>query len=182
MDVERASDDGIYAPCVRPASDLRPIMISDLKLDTPGHSHYRGTRILLRVRSPPDAMTNTMETVEDEEGDIFHEDKGTAIVVDEQGTIALFEFFNHPYESSVELLRPGRIFILKEPFVQCDTNGQYSLTVNHPSDIIWLHDANGRVPLTWRLSMLAVRDRSPNLRMQGNDAVKEQNWLKAERL
>lgn len=53
-----------YPPCVRPAAELQPILISQMSLET----HRRGRKIIVRVLTPPDRITAIMAIVEDEEG------------------------------------------------------------------------------------------------------------------
>ncbi|KND88680.1 Protein unc-45 [Tolypocladium ophioglossoides CBS 100239] len=153
-----------YTPCARSVSELRPIMISDMRLET----HHRGTRTLVRVRTPPQRITAVM-----------------AIVEDEQGTAVLLQLYYQPEELVVpaeEILQPDSVCILKEPFFKCATDGSYSLRVDHLSDIIWLEDGDERVPPKWRKPALTLNDNSESIRMQGNDAVQNQSWAVAQRL
>ncbi|KAM4056125.1 SET domain-containing protein [Hirsutella rhossiliensis] len=153
-----------YTPCVRSASELRPMMVSGMRLEM----HHRGTKTLLRVRTPPSRMTAVM-----------------AIVEDEQGTAVLLQLYCQPDEAVVpakEIVRPDSVCIVKEAFLKTASDGTYSLRVDHISDIIWLDDADDRVPLKWRKPALTMSSMSNNIRMQGNSAVARQNWAEAQRL
>lgn len=81
-----------------------------------------------------------------------------------------------------EILGPDNVCMLKEPFFKCATDGSYSLRVDHVSDIIWLDDADERIPLKWRKPALNLNASSKNIRAQGNDAMQNQNWAEAQRL
>ncbi|KAM0426404.1 hypothetical protein ACHAPT_008451 [Fusarium lateritium] len=153
-----------YPPCVISARDLEPIMISDMRLET----HHRGKKVMLRVLTSPDRITAI-----------------TAIVEDERGTAVLLQLYHQPDESLVpktEILGPGKICILKEPFFKCAADGSYSLRVDHLGDIVWLDEDNELIPSRWR-KPVAIRDNtSKDIRTQGNDAVQSQDWAAALRL
>ncbi|PNY29022.1 Protein unc-45 [Tolypocladium capitatum] len=151
-----------YTPCARSVSELQPIMISEMRLET----HHRGSKTLVRIRTLPQRITAVM-----------------AIVEDEQGTAVLLQLYNQPEELVVparEILLPDGVCILKEPFFKCATDGSYSLRVDHVSDIIWLEDNDERVPPKWRKP--ALNADSESIRMQGNHAVQNQSWAAAQRL
>lgn len=151
-----------YPPCLRSASELQPLMISDMRLQT----HHRGKKTLLRVLTPPSRMTAVM-----------------AIVEDEQGTAVLLQLYYQPDEATLpahEIVHVDRICIVKEAFFKFATDGSYTLRVDHVSDIIWLDESDERVPLKWKKPPLTTK--SVSLRMQGNSAVAKQNWAGAQRL
>ncbi|KAJ4137178.1 hypothetical protein NW768_002759 [Fusarium equiseti] len=153
-----------YPPCIISANDLEPIMISDMRLET----HHRGKKVMLRVLTPPDRMTAVM-----------------AIVEDEKGTAVLLQLYHQPGENVVpatEILNPKMVYILKEPFFKCATDGTYSLRVDQPSDIIRLDGTDDRIPSPWRSSVVITKKNSTDIRKQGNDAVKDKKWAEALRL
>ncbi|KAI5465125.1 hypothetical protein BGZ63DRAFT_412505 [Mariannaea sp. PMI_226] len=153
-----------YSPCIHPITKLKPVMISEMRLET----HHRGTSLLLRVLTPPQRMTAVM-----------------AIVEDERGTAVLLQLYHQPEEILVpadEIVKLGRVCILKEPYFKCATDGAYSLRVDHVSDIVWLDQADGRIPRKWRKKELSFNSCSQSIRIQGNDAVRNQKWAEAQRL
>ncbi|KAI1068277.1 hypothetical protein LB507_004252 [Fusarium sp. FIESC RH6] len=153
-----------YPPCIDSANDLKPIMISDMRLET----HHRGKKIMLRVLTPPDRMTAVM-----------------AVVEDEKGTAVLLQLYHQPDETIVpatEILNANMVYILKEPFFKCATDGTYSLRVDHPSDIIRLDGADDRIPSRWRPSMVISSGNSTVIRKRGNEAVQAKKWAEALRL
>ena len=153
-----------YPPCIDSANDLKPIMISDMRLET----HHRGKKIMLRVLTPPDRMTAVM-----------------AVVEDETGTAVLLQLYHQPDETIVpatEILNTNMVYILKEPFFKGATDGTYSLRVDHPSDIIRLDGADDRIPSRWRPSMVISSGNSTDIRKKGNEAVQAKKWAEALRL
>ncbi|PHH85191.1 hypothetical protein CDD83_778 [Cordyceps sp. RAO-2017] len=138
-------------------------MISDMKLET----HHRGKRTLLRVCTPANRMTAVM-----------------AIVEDQQGTAVLLQLYHQPEEADVpadDILWPGLVFIVKEPFFKCASDGSYSIRVDHPSDIIWLGEDDEYVPMNWRRATVQSES-SPDYRTRGNEAVKNEKWAEAHAL
>ncbi|KXJ88455.1 TPR domain protein [Microdochium bolleyi] len=153
-----------YGPCVRPASELEPIMIADMQLET----HHRGKRVALRVLTPPDRMTAVM-----------------AIVEDEQGTAVLLQSYYQPAEAVVpadEIMRAGDVFIVKEPFFKTATDGSYTVRVDHLGDLIRLADGDERIPRPWARRANATQLVSKDMRLQGNAAVQAMKWAEAHRL
>jgi hypothetical protein len=153
-----------YSPCILPAKDLKPIAISQMRLET----HHRGSKVLLRVLTPPDRINAVLVIVEDEEE-----------------TAILLQIYQQPEEEfvpCVETFLPDRICIIKEPFFKQSMDGPYSLRVDHPSDIIWLDENDQQIPEKWR----NIRNRIPNSsqghREQGNACVINKEWAAAHRL
>ncbi|KAM0271398.1 hypothetical protein ACHAQH_009120 [Verticillium albo-atrum] len=153
-----------YAPCVLPIGDLQYMPITDMRLET----HHRGRKVLLRVRTPPKRMTSIM-----------------AIAQDEKGTAVLLQLYYQPEQSMVPaefILNEDDVFILKEPFLKCATDGQCTLRVDHLSDLVRLDETDELVPLRWRRRLSASTEGSTSIRARGNDAVNNQEWAKAYQL
>ncbi|CAJ2507834.1 Uu.00g090200.m01.CDS01 [Anthostomella pinea] len=176
MDVKKITDGNEYASFFkqllataelaarRKVRHLQWMMISAMKLET----HHRGTKTLLRVLTPPDRINAVMAVVEDQEG-----------------TAVLLQLYHLPEETVVpadHVLCKDRVCILKEAFFKATTDGTYSLRVDHVNDIIWLADDDEHIPAKWRRQRLAVQQASLEARMQGNKAVSNNDWAKAERL
>lgn len=156
-----------YAPCLRPVSELEPIMIADMKLET----HHRGKMTRVRLLTPPDRMTAVM-----------------AIVEDEQGTAVLLQSYYQPGEAAMpveQIMRQGDVFILKEPFFKTATDGAYTLRVDHLGDLIRLADGDERIPPRWDKGTtrgLAGQLSSVDFRLCGNAAVQAARWAEAHHL
>ncbi|KAB5582423.1 TPR domain protein [Coniochaeta sp. 2T2.1] len=153
-----------YPPSIRSASELEPILISQMKLET----HHRGSKIVVRVMVPGSRMNAVL-----------------AIVEDEKGTATLLQVYHQPDESvapAAEILQEGCCYLIKEPYFKATTSdGSYSIRVDHPSDIVRLKHGDGAIPNKWRNSK-AIAGTSKSIRMQGNDAVGKKSWAEAERL
>lgn len=154
-----------YLPRVKSIEDLKPIMIKEMALKT----HHRGRMIYLEVLTPPSCITAV-----------------TAIVGDGEGTAVLLQLYHQAEKPRVllhEILWPGRVCILKEPFFKATTtDGTYGLRVDHDSDIIWLDKTDERMSPKWRTPMQGLGFSSHHLRLQGNAAVQRQDWTEAEHL
>ncbi|KAI8227020.1 hypothetical protein K4K55_008211 [Colletotrichum sp. SAR 10_96] len=150
-----------YPPCVRSAASLRPLPISKMKLE----EHHRGKQVVIRTMTPPDKMNAVM-----------------AIAEDEEGTAVLLQLYNQPEDVKAdELLPQSSVHIIKEPFFKVTTDGKYSLRVDHVSDILLLSANDERIPKRWRTPK-QTDGNSEETRLQGNAAVKQQDWGRAERL
>lgn len=153
-----------YPPCIKPLSELKPINISKLNLET----HHRGYWTLLRILTQPRRCMAVMAVVEDVEN-----------------TAVLLQLHNQPDENLVpakNVLRWKSFCIVKEPLFKCAMDGAYLLRVDHPSDVIWLDDSDERLPLRWRKAVLTLDGGSQELRAKGNEAVQRKRWAEAERL
>ncbi|KAI0837710.1 hypothetical protein F5Y06DRAFT_63003 [Hypoxylon sp. FL0890] len=149
-----------YPPCTLRATELKPIPISQMKLET----HHRGCKVVVRVMVPPSRITAIM-----------------AIVEDERGTATLLQLYNQPPEALVpagESLRQGCFYLLKEPFFKGTASGSYSLRVDHVSDIMLLSDSDELVPTKWRKTK-TIAETSGSIRKRGNEAVGKKNWAEA---
>jgi hypothetical protein len=117
-----------YPPCAVPFSNLKKTMIDDLLLET----HHRGTYLLVRSVTPQDRMTAVMAIVEDEKGDVL--------------MVQLY----HQEDGAEDILVEGTVLILKEPFLEAMSDGNYGLRVDHLSDVVFLSADDQRVPSSWR--------------------------------
>ncbi|KAI8724149.1 hypothetical protein NCS52_00272600 [Fusarium sp. LHS14.1] len=153
-----------YPPCVVSAQDLEPIKITEMRLET----HHRGKKITMRVLTQPDRLLGIV-----------------AIAEDEHGMALLLQLYQQPGEDLVpqtEILSPGKICIIKEPYFKQTTRGPYSVRVDHLGDIIWLNDGDARIPSRWQKSAAKLNKDSTDVRTRGNKAVQNGNWAVAQRL
>ncbi|KAJ0364467.1 hypothetical protein COL26b_012495 [Colletotrichum chrysophilum] len=104
-----------------------------------------------------------------------------ATAEDEEGTAVLLQLYNQPEDVEADDLLPqSSVHIIKEPFFKVTTDGKYSLRVDHVSDDLLLSVNDERIPKRWRIPNQT--DGNSETRLQGNAAVKQQNWGRAERL
>lgn len=155
-----------YLPCTLPATDLEPMLITQMKLET----HHRRRSIVVRVLTPADRLTAVM-----------------AIVEDVQSTAVLLQLYHQPPEDRVPaatIIKPGGLFLLKEPYLKKSTSdGTLSLRVDHVSDVIRLCETDELVPPKWKKAQgVPSNGASAKLRAQGNKAVGKRLWAEAEQL
>ncbi|OAA49156.1 Tetratricopeptide-like helical [Beauveria brongniartii RCEF 3172] len=117
-------------------------------------THHRGHKILLRVCTEAHRVPALSVVVEDEQ---------------EQAIVLRLE--NQPDEKTIpsrQYLSKGTVLLLKEPFLQVENSGrQFTLRVDHVSDLIWLHGDDERIPIAWR-PRISETD-SVKTRLRGND-------------
>jgi hypothetical protein len=157
-----------YPPCTRSAAELKPMSISQMKIGT----HHRGFRVLIRVLTPPVREYHPV----------------IAIVIDEEGTATMLQLYHAASEAvvpTVETLRPGSYYLIKEPYFRMLKNlleyPLYTLRVDHCSDIMLLSDSHELLPAKCEEHKAPLYT-SKDIRMQGNVAVGKNSWAEAERL
>ncbi|KAM3514258.1 hypothetical protein MY11210_002147 [Beauveria gryllotalpidicola] len=139
-----------YPPCVLSSDELEPISISDMRCLT----HHRGHKILLRVCTEAHRVPSLSVVVEDEQ---------------EHAIVLRLE--NQPDEKTIpsrQYLSKSTVLLLKEPFLQVNKYGrEFTLRVDHVSDLVWLHGEDKRIPIAWR-RRISETD-SVKARLRGND-------------
>ncbi|KAM3510550.1 hypothetical protein MY11210_005803 [Beauveria gryllotalpidicola] len=151
-----------YPPSDRLVDNLRPIYIKQMRLG----EHHRGSKVIVRVLTPPMRINAIMVVAEDLEG-----------------TAVTLQLYHHPSADVVhseEVINVGNVLIIKEPFFKCTTDNSYSLRVDHLSDVVWLEPFDSRVPDVWKTAVPKMI--SETVRVQGNEAVRKKCWAKALRL
>lgn len=107
-----------YLPSSSIIEELQPITIKQMRLE----EHHRGSKVTLRVLSPPNRINAIMGAVEDLEG-----------------TAVLLQLYHQPPEiviPATEILQLGSVCVLKEPYLKRATDGSYSLRVDHLGDLV----------------------------------------------
>lgn len=111
-----------YPPCTIPSDELKPMKISELKMDT----HHRGCRLTVKRASPVVVLTARSWTmVEDVDG----------------GDIERLEMCLHKSRHGEDILEYAKTFIIKEPYFTLTEDGEATLRIDHPSDLISCSDA-----------------------------------------
>ncbi|KAK0671707.1 hypothetical protein QBC41DRAFT_49794 [Cercophora samala] len=137
-----------YAPCAQPFCELKKSMFNDLVLET----HHRGTYLLVRVVTPQDRMTAVM-----------------AIVEDEKGEVLLLQLY-HQAEMTEDVLVPGKVLIVKDPYLKLTADGRHGLRVDHVSDVVFLPAHDERVPFFWHSELTTPQHKSADFwKTKGND-------------
>jgi hypothetical protein len=152
-----------YHPCIKSFAELKPITIKSLKLET----HHRGTFLILRSLTPPDRMTAIMAVVEDGNGDAT--------------LLQLYQQDEEEVRKATDVVDTGTILIVKEPYYKVMSNGRYGLRVDHISDVVFLHEADERVPKAWIPRVIKLDRSAESLKAQGNEAMKKDRYWDAIR-
>ncbi|KAI5207874.1 SET domain-containing protein [Aureobasidium subglaciale] len=125
--------DNPYPPCLRPHAELVKIYLKGLKAQT----HHTDSMLLVRTfghprkLSPSDPACNA---IEDETGDV--ED-------------LLVSFTGPGCDATV--LAKGSVLLIKEPFFDV-SNAVNRVSVNHPSNLVFLDHDHASVPHDWQLT------------------------------
>ncbi|KAH8642619.1 hypothetical protein IG631_00082 [Alternaria alternata] len=153
-----------YSPCTTALINLKPIKIEGLRLET----HHRGKFLLLRVVTPPSRMTGILVLVEDEHGDVV--------------ILQLYQQEDEVSRPATSVVDEGTVIIVKEPFFKVTASGDYSLRVDHLSDIVFLNSDDTRIPQSWRPRLLEIGRSANTLKLKGNAHVgKGEHWQAIEK-
>jgi len=143
-----------YDPSIAGKTELRSILIKDLKLET----HHRGYYLLVQCVTPPNRMTAIIVIVEDETGDtvmlqVYNQER------------------NHERPPS-EVLDKGVILLIKEPYFKIMASSGYGLRVDHVSDLIRVDRPNSLVPQPWISRLFDVKKDVDHWKVKGDSAMK----------
>ena len=72
-----------------------------------------------------------------------------------------------------------QVFVVKEPYFTSINDGGYALRVDHVSDIAEMSIRNEDFPVKWAPDAGEVGRSALSWKDEGNDAVREHNWLEA---
>ncbi|KAI1647411.1 SET domain-containing protein [Daldinia loculata] len=114
----------VYPPCTITLQDLEPIKLVDLQIET----HHRGRRLTVKRASPVVPLIARPWTMVQEEGE---ED------------MERLELCLHKSRHGEEVLESASTFIIKEPYFTLTDQGEPTIRVDHPSDIIVCRDEVG---------------------------------------
>ncbi|KAF2655824.1 SET domain-containing protein [Lophiostoma macrostomum CBS 122681] len=145
-----------YPPCIVSLQNLEPMKFTDLKMET----HHRGKKLIIRRASPVVTLAARSWTmVQDEE---------------EKETERL-EMCLHKARNGEDVLESTRKFIIKEPYFTLTDQGEPTLRIDHPSDLVVCRgeEISDQVDAT-KAEKLATRFKN-----KGNSALKEQDLPEA---
>lgn len=146
-----------YAPCTVSHKDLEPMKISELKMNT----HHRGRRLEIKRASPVVVLTaRSWVMVEDQEG----------------GETERLEMCIHKSRHGEDILEYAKSFVVKEPFFTLTEEGEPTIRIDHPSDLVSLSDAlhNKTFKTTKAAEKFATTCKS-----EGNDELKNKDLAAA---
>jgi tetratricopeptide (TPR) repeat protein len=145
-----------YPPCTKPlegTGELQEMKISDLRLET----HHRGKKLVIKRASPVVTLAvRSWCMVQDEEG------KQTERL----------EMGLHKTRHGEEILETTKRFIVKDPYFTLNDQGEATLRLDHPSDLVALRD---EIPNNIKDAEKAAA----SCKKKGNAALKEQDLPEA---
>lgn len=112
-----------YSPCNLSLQELQPMKLAQLQLDT----HHRGHRLILKRVGPVVTLAaRTWTMVQDQDGEGEDTER--------------LEVTLHNSRQGEEVLDSASLFIIKEPYFTLTDQGEATLRIDHPSDLIVCKD------------------------------------------
>ena len=139
-----------YPPCTVPLRELQLMKVADLQLET----HHRGRQLTVKRVSPVVTLTTRSWTM----------------VQDEAGETERLEIVLHTSRHGEDILESTRAFALKEPYFTLTEEGEPTLRIDHPSDLILDPPAT-----TTATPPPDVEKRATSLKAKGNTALSSNN-------
>jgi tetratricopeptide (TPR) repeat protein len=100
-------------------------------------------------------------------------------VEDEYGDVEKIAIYNEREAINPDDLLPvGTIMAVKEPFYKTAVNGDYTIRVDHLSDVVYLDPADERVPLAWQTSS-SQKVLASEYKHAGNESYKKGQYFEA---
>lgn len=148
-----------YLPCSTPMTELKPVAIKNLQLET----HHRGTYLLLRSITSPHRMTAIMAVMEDEYGDVV--------------LLQLYQQDDESNRSAIDIVNVDTVLLVKEPYFKVMGDGEYGIRVDHLSDVIHLKRDDPRMPTAWQPQLIEIQLSAESLKTKGNRSMgKKKYW------
>jgi tetratricopeptide (TPR) repeat protein len=145
-----------YPPCIVSREDLQPMKLADLQMDT----HHRGRRLTVKRVSPVVTLTARSWTmVQDEAGDETER----------------LEVCLHKSRHGEDVLESASVFVIKEPFFTLTDQGEATLRIDHPSDLIVCRDEIANVVNGHVEDAAAAEKIARTCKDKGNAALKQQD-------
>ncbi|KAE9379406.1 SET domain-containing protein [Stipitochalara longipes BDJ] len=136
-----------YPPCISVIEDLKPMKMDELKMDT----HHRG-RVLTVNRVTPVVKLKVCSWT---------------VVQDDAGHAERLEMILHKEIQEQDILEAGETFKIMEPYFSLGEQGEPTLRIDHPSDLVMVH-TDGDVVKT-----------AEEYKEEGNVALKRRDLLLA---
>ena len=146
-----------YPPCTISLSELRPMKISDLKMDT----NHCGKKLTVKRASPVVTLPARFWTM-------VQEKKG-------EQTERL-EVLLHKSRFEEDMLEFSKGFVVKEPYFTVTEQGEATLRVEHLLDLVVVHEEK---EINGDLDAAAAERITTRFRNEGNAALKKQELPEA---
>lgn len=147
-----------YPPCVVPLKDLQPMKFAELKMET----HHRGYRLTVKRASPVVTLAARSWTmVQDEAGEETER----------------LELCLHKRRHGKEVLETsGAVFVVKEPYFTLTDEGEPTIRIDHPSDLVVLSEGENVDGTAAELPDAATAEKkAKRCKDEGNAALEKQN-------
>lgn len=104
-----------------------------------------------------------------------------AAIEDEAGNLDQLSIYHYNYARwPVKQLRSGTVLAIKEPYYRSVvTNGGVTLSVFHPSDVVFLEQDHPLFPEKWKTAEGRVVKPAMQWKSEGNEALKKKDYHKA---
>ncbi|KAM3415121.1 hypothetical protein BST61_g10247 [Cercospora zeina] len=136
-----------YPPCMTPVEQLKGIPLGELQMDT----HHRGRVLHVKGTGPVVPLIAYSWTV----------------VEDEAGDAERLEVYLHKSKRGEDLLESAREFWILEPYFTINEQGEATIRVHHPSDIVRVKDRT------------AFAKTAEKCKEKGNAALKRKEFVEA---
>jgi tetratricopeptide (TPR) repeat protein len=162
-----------YPPSTFTLHDLQPMKLTELQMNT----HYRGRRLTVKRISPVVTLTARSWTIVQDEND---------------EEVERLELCLHSLRYGEDVLESGSVFVIKEPYFTLGDDGEATLLINHPSDLVICEEESASIKsasiksASIKSASLAsketnggskdaatVENAAKTLKTQGNAALKE---------
>ncbi|KAI1388563.1 SET domain-containing protein [Hypoxylon trugodes] len=140
-----------YPPCIVPLQGLQPIKLTDLKMNT----HHRGHYLTIKRISPVVTLLA----------------RSWAMVQDEEEETERLEIYLHKLRHGKDVLESTSHFIIKEPHFTLTDQGEATIRIDHPSDLIIRDEASNNQIHDAEVVEKAAR----KCKDKGNAALEKQN-------
>ncbi|KAL6704713.1 hypothetical protein ACN47E_007995 [Coniothyrium glycines] len=142
-----------YPPCTTALDDLKSIKLSNLVFET----HHRGCQLLVKRESPVVTLAARSWTMVQD--------------VDGEGSERL-EMCLHKTRYGEDVLESVKAYIIKEPYFTLTDQGEATIRIDHPSDLILCYEEfKGKATVDRE----AAEKVATRCKTQGNSALKQQD-------
>ncbi|KAH9908013.1 tetratricopeptide [Xylariomycetidae sp. FL2044] len=117
-----------YPPCTKLLRDLQPITLTELRMD----EHHRGRVLTVKRTAPVTSLKASSWTMVKQDG------------LEDSDDSERLEIVLHRSKQMDGLLEAGSIFQIKEPYYTLSDQGDPTLRIDHPSDLI-IHPKGAQV-------------------------------------
>lgn len=117
-----------YPPCTAPLRDLQPMKFSDLRMET----HHRGRCLTVKRTSPTAKRASPVVTLMARSWTMVYDEEG--------GEIERLEVCLHKTRHGQDVLESATAFTIKEPYFTLTDQGEATLRIDHPSDLVVCRD------------------------------------------